>query len=202
MMPRIGRQIPHFEHIELSSVEAVFSGDGCFRYLLSMKFGDTLLDQGRNKTAAVIMKNPSAADEQMADATIRKVETYIYHRLNDVRWLHILNIFAYRATEPEDLNEVFLREGPMKAIGEENDHVIRSTLQECDYVILGWGNTSGIDRALYAERIYRVKQLLKEIPEQKIFCISGKVKTKNPLHGLMWGYDYTMDPAGEYMEMK
>ena len=36
-MARIGRQIPHFEAVDLNSVEAVFSADKCYRYLLSMK---------------------------------------------------------------------------------------------------------------------------------------------------------------------
>jgi hypothetical protein len=199
-MARIGRQIPHFETVELHSVEAVFSADKRYRYLLSMKYSDTLLDAGRSRSAAVIMKNPSAADEQMADATIRKVETFIYHRFSDVRQLHILNIFAYRATEPGDLNLTFREEGPLQVIGPENDHVIKTVAERCDYVVLAWGNNSGIDRELYDERVFRVKQLLQACPAQRLFCISGKKKTKQPLHGLMWGYEYAIDTAMEHME--
>jgi hypothetical protein len=199
-MVRIGRQIPHFEAVELQSIEAVFSADMCYRYLLSMNYSDTLLDSGRSRSAAVILKNPSAADEQMADATIRKVETFIYHRFADVRQLHILNIFAFRATEPGDLNSAFRAEGALKVIGPENDHVIKTVAEGCDYVVLAWGNNSGIDRDLYDERVFRVKQLLQECPQQKIFCVSGKRQTKEPLHGLMWGYAYAIGPAVEQMK--
>jgi hypothetical protein len=167
-----------------------------------MRFADTLVDSGRDRAAAVIMKNPSAADAAGADATIRKVETFVYHRFPDVRWLHILNIFAFRATDPGDLNLVLREEGAMEVIGADNDHVIGKMAGACDYVILAWGNHSGIDPVLYDERVYRVKQLLTEVPAGRIFCISGKKKTKQPLHGLMWGYTYEVGPAIQYMQAR
>ncbi len=201
-MPRIGRQIPHYEHVDLNSLEAVFSADRIYRYSLSMRYSDTLIDAERREHAAVIMKNPSAADEQQADATIRKVETYIYHRFPGVRWLHILNIFAYRATDPADLNAAFADNGAMYVIGGENDHVIGKIIEDCDYIVLAWGNSSGIDRTLYEERVYRTSQLLQAIPRSRIFTICGRTRTKHPLHGLMWGYDYTINPVGKYLDDK
>jgi hypothetical protein len=122
-MTGIGRQIPHFELVDLNSIQAVFSSDKRYRYLLSLNYNDTLLDKARDKVAVVILKNPSAADEHKADAIIRKVETFVYHRFKDVRWLHIVNIFQ----------------------------------------------------------------------------IIGNRKTKQPLHGLMWGYDYSIQSAGNYL---
>ncbi len=201
-MVRIGRQIPHFEHVDLSSVEAAFSKDRLYRYSLSMRFSDTLMDTGRDRTAAVIMKNPSAADAFRADATIRKVETFVYHRFPDVRWLHILNIFAFRATEPGDLNRACHEDGAMQVIGADNDHVIGKVTGASDYVIVAWGNNSGIDPVLYEERVLRVKHILAEVPAGKIYCITGKKKTKHPLHGLMWGYTYEVCPAIEYMQIQ
>lgn len=201
-MVRIGRQIPHFEHVDLSSVEAAFSRDRLYRYSLSMRFSDTLVDTGRDRTAAVIMKNPSAADAFRADATIRKVETFVYHRFPDVRWLHILNIFAFRATEPDDLHQAYAEGGAMQVIGADNDHVIGKVAGASDYVILAWGNNSGIDTVLYEERVLRVKHILDKVPAGRIYCITGKKKTKHPLHGLMWGYEYEICPAIEYMQLQ
>ncbi len=199
-MTRIGRQIPHFEFIETDLTEAVFSSDKRFRYRLTVQYRDTLMDRERRKSVVVILKNPSAADAKMADATIRKVETFVYHRFSDVRWLHILNIFAYRATDPGDLNRMYCQEGAMSVIGTENDHFIRSTVKESDWVILSWGNNSGIDKTLYGERIFRVKQVLQEMPAGKFFVVKGKQETKHPLHGLMWGYDYAIEPVTDYLE--
>ena len=197
-MVRIGRQIPHYKTIDEFSIEAAFSSDKKYRYLLSMKYANTLLDSERDKSIAVIMKNPSAADEKKADATIRKVETFVYNRFLDVRQLHILNIFAFRATEPADLNQAFDVGDAMEVIGTENDRIIRNTLAEMDYIILAWGNTSGIDKTMYEERIYRVKMMMEEVSRHKIFTITGRTKTKHPLHGLMWGYDYDIKPIDEF----
>ncbi len=196
-MVRIGRQIPHYKTVDENSLEALFSSELKYRYLLSLKFADTLLDRGRDKSIVVILKNPSAADERMADATIRKIETFVYNRFPDVRQLYVLNIFAFRATEPGDLNEAFKNAGSQEVIGSENNRIIKNTIQESDYVILAWGNSSGIDKTLYEERIFRVKMILKDIPQQKIYCIRGKTKTIQPLHGLMWGYEYDIIPAIE-----
>ncbi len=197
-MPRIGRQIAHFEQVDLNTIKAVFSDGRKFRYLLGMRFLDTLIDRGRDQTVSVILKNPSAADANMADATIRKVETFIYHKFERVRNLNILNIFAYRATDPRDLNAMFIEQGPISVIGENNDNMIRDACDESDYIILAWGNRSGIDSVLYEERVFRVKQILEKIPASKILTVSGKKKTKQPLHGLMWGYNYKISQAGSF----
>ena len=106
-MIRIGRQIPHFEQVDSHSIKADFSADRRFRYRLSLSYADSLYDRDRSKQAAVILKNPSAADTQGADSTIRKVETFVYHHLDEVKELHILNLFALRATEALDLNREF-----------------------------------------------------------------------------------------------
>jgi hypothetical protein len=201
-MVRLGRQIPHFEEVNPNSLEAVFSKEKDYRYLLSMNFNNSLLNQSRFNTATVILKNPSAADEGKADATIRRVETFIYYKFTDVRILNVLNIFAFRATEPQDLVEAFIKGGAMNVIGEENDRFIDSTVKESDYVILAWGNNSGINKDLYEERIFRVKQILNGVPQQKLFHISGMTKTKHPLHGLMWGYNYAVNSARDYLEEK
>ncbi len=198
-MARIGKQIPHSEFVDNASIQAAFSSDKKFRYLLSMQFNRTLLDTDRSRVAVVILKNPSAANHKMADPTIRRVETYLFHRLPDVREVHVLNIFAFRATEPEDLNTEYAEKGPMAVIGPENDHVITSTLRASDYTLLAWGNNSGIDPGLYEERIIRVKQLIRAIPGQRVYHVTGKKQTKHPLHGLMWGYEYTIESIGDYL---
>jgi hypothetical protein len=201
-MVRIGKQIAHFEFIDLSSIEAVFSKGKTHRYALSMQYANSLLDRDRTKQLAVILKNPSAADERMADNTIRKVESFVYRQFTDVRHLHILNMMALRATDPGEVNEVLATEGPLAVIGIENDRIIRIVLSECDYVILAWGNNSGIDAVFYEERIEQVKSLLADVPSRKLFRIQGETQTKHPLHGLMWGYRYKVVPAHSMLEAR
>ena len=91
-MVRIGRQIPHFEEVDITSITASISDDRRFRYLLQMRYGRSLYDNARNRSAAVILKNPSAADTRLADSTIRKVETFIYHHMEDVLQHNMQNI--------------------------------------------------------------------------------------------------------------
>jgi len=198
--PRIGRQIPHYEAVEIQSVDAVFSSDKLFRYLLSMRFRKNLIDTERNKSVVVILKNPSAADEKLADATIRKVETFVYNRFTDAGNLHIVNIFAFRATEPGDLNSTFASRGAGSVVGPENDHVIMKAISDADYIIIAWGNNSGIDKNMYGERVFTMKQLLRQTKLSKIYHVAGTKKTIQPLHGLMWGYNYSIEPAIEFLQ--
>ncbi|MDX2430261.1 MAG: DUF1643 domain-containing protein [Bacteroides sp.] len=198
-MIRIGRQIPHFEEVDLSSISAEFSEDRRYRYLLEMRYGASLYDAGRSKRAVVILKNPSAADSSAADTTIRKVETYIYHHLKDVLQLSILNIFALRATDASDLNEEFEASGEKAVVGPANDATIRNITEGADYVVVAWGNKSGINARLYEERIGRVKRLIVGAGQTRVYCVEGEKETVQPLHGMMWGYDYKMFP---YLKLK
>ncbi len=181
------------------SIEAVFSEDKRFRYLLKMKYSCSLYDTERSKKAAVVLKNPSAADTKAADSTIRKVETFIYHHLKDVVELYILNIFALRATDALDLNSEFGLKGPESVIGPDNDAVIRTITGEADYVVAAWGNRSGIQSALYEERVRKVKHLLMGTPKHLVFEVKGRQDTVQPLHGMMWGYDHQLVP---YLNLK
>lgn len=198
-MIRIGRQIPHFGEVDLSSVRADFSADRRFRYRLTMNFGGSLYDSGRVKKAAVILKNPSAADTRAADSTIRKVETFIFKNLEDVVELSILNIFALRATDASALNGEFELKGEESVVGPDNDETIRRIAGEADYVIVAWGNRSGIQAELYHERVRRVKNLLSGIGATRIFEVLGNREYMQPLHGMMWGYDYPLVP---YLKLK
>jgi hypothetical protein len=193
-MVRIGRQIPHFEEVDAATVNAVFSEDRKYRYLLEADFRQTLYDRDRNRMAAVILKNPSSADERGADTTIRKVETYIYHRLQDVLRLSVLNLFALRATEPEDLNREYRMHGEATVVGPENDATLAEVSSRADYVLAAWGSHSGIDRELYLERIRKVRHILAGVPGHRIFQVRGARENIQPLHGMMWGYGYSLVP--------
>ena len=206
-MVRIGRQIPHFEEVDLQTIDAVFSEDKRFRYILEMQFRPSLLNGKRNKRAVVIMKNPSAADARAADATIRKVETYVYHRLEDVKYLTILNLFALRATEAKDLNIEFERTTAMEVIGPGNDTAIRQTVESSDYLLVASGSgllTGGISSSAgvspaATEEVYvapyndlaAVQEILKangdEIAAVIVEPIAGNMGLVEPAPGFLEG---------------
>lgn len=191
-MARIGRQVDHFAEVEINSIRADFSSDRLFRYTLEMNYIDSLLNQDRKKTMTVILKNPSSADEKRSDSTIRKVETYVWKNFPDVRHLRILNIFAFRATDAIEVNERLRSLDEIEVAGTGNDTFLRSALAKTDYLICAWGGPSGIDSVRYASRIASVKELIRNTYTGPIHRVCGIQDTKEPLHGLMWGYDYEL----------
>jgi len=91
-------------------------------------------------TLAFIMLNPSTADEVEDDPTIRRCVGYAED------WgygeLIVGNLYAYRTSDPEELNKV---ENP---IGPKNDQHLENIYDEADKVVVAWGQTrlSGIAR--------------------------------------------------------
>jgi hypothetical protein len=106
---------------------AVVSGCGKYRYYLHRRLGE-----GR-RAATFIMLNPSTADHEVDDPTIRKVMGFAS------RWgcdeLHVVNLFAFRATRPADLRAA------TDPVGSENREWLRRGVElACDgRVICAWG---------------------------------------------------------------
>ncbi|MFW5804987.1 MAG: DUF1643 domain-containing protein [Bacteroidales bacterium] len=192
-MARIGRQIPHFKEIDPDSINAGFSTDKVYRYTLDMKYKPSLLMESQREHICVILKNPSSADAFKADATIRKVETYVYKHFASAAKLSILNIFAIRATDAKEVNLLLNRHGKEFITGPENDEAIKHILRQSDHIICAWGNNSGIKSDVYNSRINEIKALIKQQNKQA-HCVIGTTPNKQPLHGLMWGFDYQLKP--------
>jgi hypothetical protein len=193
-MARIGRQVDHFEEIDVNSIRADFSADRLFRFTLRMKYKDNLLNGNRFETVTVILKNPSAADEKRSDSTIRKVETYVWKHFPEARCLNILNLFGYRATDAKEVNERIHAFGAEAVIGNDNDVFFKEILSKSEHVICSWGGPSGIDVTNYASRITIVKELIRKYYTGPVYQVCGNQPTKEPLHGLMWGYEYELKP--------
>jgi hypothetical protein len=193
-MARIGRQVDHFEEIDIQSIRADFSPDHQHRFTLVMRYRDNLLNNGRSKTVTVILKNPSAADEKRSDSTIRKVETYVWHHFPDARQLNILNIFGFRATDAIEVNHKLASAGIDWVNGPDNNRFFGEILGTSDYLICAWGGPSGIEKSGYATRIREVKELIRKHYQGPVFEVKGNQETIEPLHGLMWGYDYRLKP--------
>lgn len=193
-MARLGRQVDHFQNIDIDSIKAEFSIDKKYRYTLQMSYNKDLLSQERNKSLTVILKNPSSADERRSDSTIRKVETYVWQKFPDVGKLNIYNIFAFRATDAIELHQLMQIDGLQAGIGKENDHFLIELLKKTDYLICSWGGPSAINKNLYQERIAQVKKIVSKKFMGPVYRVKGKQETSEPLHGLMWGYEYELKP--------
>src|SRR4051794_12691770 len=106
---------------------AVISICGRYRYLLTRQVGPG------QRTATFIMLNPSTADASNDDPTIRRCIGFA--RQWGCGRLAVLNLFAFRATDPADLKRA---EEP---VGPENRAWFERTLRDAGDgpVICGWG---------------------------------------------------------------
>ena len=107
---------------------ALFSADGKYRYWLSRRWGE-------GPTVAFIMLNPSTADENVLDPTLRRCEGFA--RREGAGRMVIANLFALRSTDPRALKKA---EDP---VGPVNDDFIAVAEKNAAKVILGWGNHGG-----------------------------------------------------------
>jgi len=185
-MARLGRQVDYFDMVEKNSIRAHFSEDQRHRYTLTMKYREELMHPRGDAGVTVILKNPSSADERRSDSTIRKVETFVWQRFQDVAHLNILNIFAFRATDARELDLLLKSEGYDAAIGSDNDFHFKSVLER--------SQRSGIREDLYKRRVEEVRSLIRNHYRGSVYQVSGGSQTLEPLHGLMWGYHYQLMP--------
>lgn len=110
---------------------AVFSDCGEYRYRLHRTW------DVEKPTVAFVMLNPSTADETSLDPTCRLCKNYAK------RWgygeLVVGNIFAYRATDPDDLKAAD------EPVGPKNDRYLREICDDAELVVAAWG-THGAHR--------------------------------------------------------
>lgn len=115
---------------------AVFGGpDSCYRYIL-VRCWQT---NGFENAVCFVGLNPSTADGIQDDPTIRRMMGFAR------RWgygaIAVVNLFAARATEPDDMKR------HAAPVGDHNDDFIRQAVADSKLVIACWGtHGSYLDR--------------------------------------------------------
>jgi hypothetical protein len=109
-------------------------------------------------SVAFIGLNPSTADENKLDPTLKRLQTFAQS------WgfggMEMLNLFAYRSTDPKGLNNV---DDP---IGHGNDRAIRLTTDACQHVVCCWGIHGG-KMGRSAIVLWAIQ---KTVPQSQIYC--------------------------------
>jgi len=145
--------------MEFIKKRAIFSPCQTYRYSLTRIWNDN------KRLILFIGLNPSTADETSDDPTIRKCMHYAY------QWgfggLIMVNLFAFRATLPNDLKKSKF------PVGKNNNQFIINAILESEMAVVAWGN----DGQLYG----RDKEVLEFIPNP--MCININ-KTGLPAHPL------------------
>jgi hypothetical protein len=159
---------------------ALISDCGKYRYALFRQWDDS------KRRLPFIMLNPSTADAETDDPTIRKCIGFA-ERLG-FGGIQVFNLYAYRATKPAELRANGYQVGP------QNDICMTTWLKlekldERGYVICAWGaNARGLSRpehvkshlALAGVRLRALRLLPDGVPE----------------HPLMLPYSCTPIPLG------
>ncbi|MBF9042769.1 DUF1643 domain-containing protein [Rhodobacterales bacterium HKCCE4037] len=156
------------EHLKGDAASvAVYSDCELYRYSLTRVW-----DAG-GKRALFIMLNPSTATEVQNDPTVERCERRA--RALGFGAFRVLNIFAWRATDPRDMRAAG------DPVGPENDAAILGSLDWADAVICAWGT-----HGAHLGRGPAVEALLRAAGVEMLHL--GLSKEGHPKHPLYIGY--------------
>ncbi|MBX3203205.1 MAG: DUF1643 domain-containing protein [Labilithrix sp.] len=166
-------------HTDRGTRSATISACGRYRYGLERATGIT----GPN--LVWLMLNPSTADADVDDPTIRKVVGFT--RRAGFGVAIVVNLFAMRATDPREVSRT-LRHGPgyvgvrlITAEGPANRQAIEQAAGLSDAMVCAWGAQP------WART--QAKRVLGWLPRGlRLLCL-GTTKAGDPLHPLMPSYD-------------
>lgn len=144
---------------------AELSADGVYRYSLGREW-----DESADRVMW-IMLNPSTADDEQDDPTIRRCIGF--SRSWGFGGMVVVNLFAFRATEPAHVFQAKDPEGP------ENDTKIVEYVSVCDLHVAAWG-----ERGAFGGRDTIVKGILNGCEVPRLWCVGKTNKDKAPRHPL------------------
>lgn len=148
---------------------ATFSPDLRYRYALWREWGS-------GPWLCWVLLNPSTADAVQNDPTVERCERRA--RAGNYGGVVILNIFAYRTTDPK---RMMAAEDP---VGPDNDNTIlyHARMYSITKVICAWGvHGAHLDRGRKAEKMLREAGL-------KLHCL-GLTSEGHPRHPLYVAYE-------------
>lgn len=140
---------------------AEMSDDGVYRFVLGRRWDESLPE------CVFIMLNPSTADASEDDPTIGRCLNFAKNL--GCGSLQVGNLYAFRATDPNDLFKTTEPTG-----GAKNDAVLAELLSRGEIVIAGWGAHAKPDR---------VAELLR-LPGANRITALGTTKAGAPRHPL------------------
>lgn len=147
---------------------ARFSRCRRFRYTLSRTWGD-------GDTVMFVGLNPSTADDQQDDPTVRRcigfAQTWGYGRLV------LVNLFGYRSPKPSLIRTV------SDPVGPSNDRIIRELVSETELIVVAWGALGDL--------LDRDEKVLPLLPDP--YCL-GTTKGGHPRHPLYLPATSTLEP--------
>jgi hypothetical protein len=146
----------------LDGSTARFSACGTYRYELARRWA-------HGPVVTWIMLNPSTADASVNDPTIRRCIGF--SRAWNFAGLAVVNLFAFRSTDPKALKTV---DDP---VGPDNHAAIHDAVVRSRLVVAAWGAHEFVNG-----RAGEVRETIAEIG-RPLLCL-GKTKAGHPRHPL------------------
>jgi hypothetical protein len=137
---------------------------------------------GEPKSFVFVMLNPSTADGDVDDPTIRKCVKFARREKYDR--LLVVNLFAWRATSPRELLAVGPNDDP---VGYRNQDALNA-IEADDLVVCAWG--------AHGDHLGQNETMLGWLGERRLFCL-GKTKDGHPRHPLYLRDDAPLTPFDE-----
>ena len=150
------------QHSSAMRMGAEIDITGIYRYFLWREWD---VNQPR---LGFVMLNPSQADATTDDATIRRCINFA--RSWGYGAIAVVNLFAYRATNPK-----MLRQAP-DPIGPENDYYLLKAQQQVQEMIVAWGNWGTFH--------HRDQMIMRLLTRQGRVCCLGTTQSGQPRHPL------------------
>jgi hypothetical protein len=142
---------------------AIFDASSRYRYSLWRAWSN---DSPR---IVFILLNPSSADEERNDPTIRRCIGFA--RAWNFGSIEVVNLFAYRATDAKELLKV------VDPVGEENNRFLMQAVERCSTVVVGWGT-----RGTSLGRDRQVMSLLTGRNDVYCLCTTKDGQPRHPLY--------------------
>ncbi|MDN5786374.1 DUF1643 domain-containing protein [Pseudorhodobacter sp.] len=147
---------------------AIYSPCEAYRYALTRVW-----DRAQTKVTFVML-NPSTATEVQNDPTVERCERRA--RALGFGAFRVVNIFAFRATDPKVMR------AQMDPIGPGNDAAIRAAAEWADQIVCAWGS-----HGTHLDRGATVTRMLRNLHRPLLQL--GLTKSGQPKHPLYIGYD-------------
>ena len=155
--------------------DALISPCEKYRYWLTRRWGP-------GRILPYIMWNPSKADAKIDDRTVQRC-MYFSRRLN-CDGILILNLYAFRATNPKDL-EAAATAG-VDVVGPENLKWVSELTKDAREVVLAWGGMSFKDMDRHGKTILAT---LSALPRDVSYLCLGATVNESPRHPSRLGND-------------
>lgn len=145
----------------------------------NLRYSLTRVWDEKKPSILFIMLNPSTADALKDDPIIKKCISYA--KAWGYGGLYVCNLFAYRATDPNELKSLKKkeREGQFNYLHIENTIIYHSI----EKVVFAWGNNKIVSKLMDFSKLEEALNKAGEIVDFKTYCLELS-KSGTPKHPL------------------